>query len=120
MSQHTTDFAIDSEDFDKGIYLDITLSYSWCEGWKQTHEEPGCDAHPEDLRFTDVMVIVAGARFHCGQPGPKAALLATLNALLDDKAFRKRCETKCCQQQNDDHETALAERDEARSRKWDE
>lgn len=120
MSQHTTDFAIDSEDFDKGIYLDITLSYEWCEGWKQTHEEPGCDAHPEDLRFTDVVMVASGVRFMCADTGPKAALLATLNALLEDKAFRQRCETKCCQQQHDDHETALAERDEARSRKWDE
>jgi len=120
MSQRTTKFALDSEDFDKAIYLDITLSYVWCEGWSKTHEEPGCDAHPEDLQFTDVMVIVDGARFHCGQPAQKAALLDKLNALLDDKAFHKRCEEKCCQQQSDDHETALAERDEARSRKWDE
>lgn len=120
MSQRTTKFALDSEDFDKGIYLDITLSYDWCEGWEKTHEEPGCDAHPEDLRFTDVMVIVAGARFHCGQPGPKAALLGTLNAMLDDKAFRQRCIDKCFEQQRDDYETALAERDESRARKWDE
>jgi len=120
MSRRTTDFAIDAEEFDYPMYLDITLSYWWCEGWDKTHEEPGCDAHPEDLRFTDVMVIVAGARFHCGQPEQKSALLATLNALLDDKAFRTRCEERCCKQQADDHETALAERDEAKSRKWDE
>lgn len=115
MSQRTTKFALDSEDFDKGIYLDITLSYTWCEGWKQTHEEPGCDAHVEDLQFTDVMVIVAGARFHCGQPGPKAALLNTLNAMLEDKAFRTRCEEQCYKQQHEDHEAALEARAEARA-----
>lgn len=120
MSQHTTDFAIDSEDFTGGIYLDITLSYTWCEGWKQTHEEPGCDAHAEDLRFTDVVVVVAGARFVPVSKGPFLMLLATLNALLDDKAFRQRCEEKCNKQQHDDYETALAERDEAQARKWDE
>lgn len=115
MSQRTTKFTIDSEDFAKGIYLDITLSYWWCDGWAKTHEDPGCDAHVEDLHFTDVMVIVAGARFHCGQPGPKAALLATLNALLDDKAFYERAVDRCCKQQADDHEAALEARAESRA-----
>lgn len=115
MSQRTTKFALDSEDFDKGIYLDITLSYDWCEGWAKTHEEPGCDAHPEDLHFTDVVMVAAGVRFICSHVGTKAALLATLNAMLDDKAFRQRCIDKCYEQQRDDHETALAERDEARA-----
>lgn len=102
---------IDSEDFDKGIHLELALSYAWCEGNAASAHEPASASHPEDVRVARVEVVVDGARCVVLFSRDHDKLLTKFNERLQaDRAFYDRAVEACFQREADDRETAIADK----------
>lgn len=119
MSQRTTAFSLDTEDTDCDAlraWFKLTLSYTWCLGNKASEHEPASTSHPEDIRCVGVMLMTTAGRLAGHDDHDKARLVEYFNTKLDkDKLFYSRAVDACFEKEAIDHETALAERDEARA-----
>jgi hypothetical protein len=113
---------ITADDYPKETGLELTLSYTWCEGNDETRDEPATASHPEDIEVIDVVMNCNGVKFfHVVDSQSKRGLLKEFNERIStDEAFRQRLQEACFEKEEELRQTALAERDEAKSRKWDE
>lgn len=89
----------------------LELSYSWCRGSPRTHWEPGEAAHPEDLRFVALWLVIDGVKFVAadGQGEAYKTFLAKWNKRLDDDPeFFCEAVEACC---DAEHEADMAARE---------
>ena len=120
-TSHTTLHSDDDDDLKFDMYFKLSLSYTWCEGSEASEHEPKSYSHVEDIRVVDAILMSSRGRFVSYDDHDKARLVEHFNMKLEhDLAFMERALKACFEKEEADHQTALAERDEAKSRKWDE
>lgn len=120
MPTRTTALSHDIEYADLNMYFKLSLSYSWCVGCEASEHEPRSVSHPEDIKCIGVILMSSIGRLAGYDDHDKARLVEFFNAkLTNDAGFYERAVEACLEKESIDHETALAERDEALSRKWE-
>lgn len=121
VATHTTTLSQDFETDDLRMYFKLSLSYTWYVGSDASEHEPKSESHPEDIRCVGVILMSSIGRLAGYDDHDKAKLIEFFNGMLaNDAEFHERAVAACFEKEAVDYETALAERDESRARKWDE